>query len=262
MARFYPLFSGSSGNSVVIGSATEGVLVDVGVSAHRIDVALRERGIAPDYIKAVLITHEHIDHIAGLKVLTKRYGWTVCATRGTMEYLLQKDLVHPQTPLMALSGNFSIGNLQVQSFATSHDSRQSCGFRVDMVGERSAAVCTDTGVMTAEAMAALNRCDYVYIESNYDVDRLWHGPYPYSLKQRIASTKGHLSNVDCAKLLPTLLKMGCTRFTLAHLSEQNNDPRLAYQTAAASLVAAGAKLGVDCILKVAAPVATEGVTIF
>jgi phosphoribosyl 1,2-cyclic phosphodiesterase len=238
------------------------VLVDVGVSARRIDTALRERGIAPDYIKAVLITHEHIDHVAGLKVLTKRYGWTVCATRGTMEYLLQKDLIHPQTPLMALSGKFTVGDLQIQSFATSHDSRQSCGFRVDMAGERSAAVCTDTGVITPEAMAALDHCDYVYIESNHDVDMLWHGPYPYALKQRVGSATGHLSNTDCARLLPTLLKMGCTRFTLAHLSEENNNPRLAYQTAAASLVSAGAKLDVDCILKVAATASREGVTIF
>ena len=262
MARFYPLFSGSSGNCVVIGSATEGVLVDVGVSARRIDTALRERGIDPHYIKAVLVTHEHIDHIAGLKVLTKRYGWTVCATRGTMECLLQKELIHPATPLMALTGKFAIGDLQIRSFATSHDSRQSCGFRVDMVGERSAAVCTDTGIITPEIVAALDHCDYVYIESNHDVDMLWHGPYPYTLKQRVGSSTGHLSNTDCARLLPTLLKMGCTRFTLAHLSEENNNPRLAYQTAAASLVAAGAKLDVDCILKVAAPIAQEGVTIF
>lgn len=262
MARVCPLFSGSSGNSLFIGSAREGVLVDVGVSAKRIEVALCARGIAPESIRAVCITHEHRDHIAGLRVLTKRFGWPVCGTVGTLEAIAAEGQVWPGTPLVPLSGRVSAGSLTVTPFATSHDSRESCGYVVELPDEQRVAVATDTGVVTPDMYAALLGCDYVYIESNHDPDMLWNGPYPYYLKQRVASDRGHLPNTACAGLLPELVRRGTTRFTLAHLSQENNTPRLALDTATAALAQAGMVAGVDYVLTAAAPEAQEDVTVF
>lgn len=262
MARVCPLFSGSSGNSLFIGSAREGVLVDVGVSAKRIETALRQRDISPESIRAVLITHEHRDHIAGLRVLTKRFGWPVCGTVGTLEAIAAEGHVIPGTPLVPLSQRACAGSLVFTPFATSHDSRESCGYVVELPDERRVAVATDTGVLTPAMQAALVGCDYVYIESNHDPRMLWNGPYPYYLKQRIASAHGHLPNEACASLLPQLARQGSTHFMLAHLSAENNTPRLALDTATAALSAAGMIAGVDYVLGAAAPESREDVTIF
>lgn len=262
MARICPLFSGSSGNSLFVGSAREGVLVDVGVSAKRIEAALNARGIAPESIRAVLVTHEHRDHVAGLHTLTKRYGWPVCGTVGTLESLAADGLIAPGTPLLPLSGGVCAGNLLCTPFETSHDSRESCGFTVEMPDERRVAIATDTGVVTESMKKALLGCDYVYIESNHDPDMLWHGAYPYPLKVRIAAPTGHLPNADCAALLPELARRGTTRFMLGHLSAENNTPALALSTATASLAAAGLVAGVDYLLGAAAPESREDVTVF
>lgn len=262
MARVCPLFSGSSGNSLFIGSAREGMLVDAGVSAKRIESALLARGIAPESIRAVLVTHEHRDHVAGLRVLTKRYGWPVCGTVGTLESLAADDLVAPGTPLVPLSGSVCAGNLLCTPFETSHDSRESCGFTIELPDERRVAVATDTGVITDAMRAALCGCDYAYIESNHDPDMLWRGPYPYPLKVRIAASTGHLPNAVCADLLPELARRGTTRFMLAHLSAENNTPALALGAATAALSAAGMAAGVDYILGAASPESREDVTIF
>ena len=262
MARVCPLFSGSSGNCVFVGSAREGVLVDAGVSARRIEQALRDRGIAPESIRAVLVTHEHRDHIAGLRVLTRRYGFPVCGTVGTLEALAAADAVPPDAALMPISGRASVGSLVVSPFATSHDCRQSCGYVIELPDERRVAVATDTGVATEEMKAALPGCDCVIIESNHDPEMLWRGPYPYVLKTRIASEAGHLANADCAALLPELVRRGTTRLILAHMSAENNTPRLALGTASAALARAGLTAGVDYLLEAAAPQSVEDVTIF
>lgn len=262
MARVCPLFSGSGGNCLFVGSARDGVLVDAGVSARRIELALRARDIAPESIRAILVTHEHRDHIAGLRVLIRRYGFAVCGTVGTLEALVQADAVPPDAVLMPISGRASVASLVVSPFATSHDCRESCGYVIELPDERRVAVATDTGVVTGEMKAALPGCDYVFIESNHDPDLLWHGAYPYALKTRIASPSGHLSNGDCAALLPELVRHGATRLVLAHLSAENNTPRLALDTAVAALAKAGMSAGVEYLLETAAPQSEEDVTIF
>ncbi len=254
MMRYCALFSGSSGNCTYVATRTGGVLVDAGVSAKRIETALAARDIDPKSIRAVLVTHEHSDHIAGLKVLCKRYGWPVLASTGTLDALVQENRVNPDTRLYAVESGHAVavGDMTVTPFSTPHDSRQSLGFRFDADG-RSLALATDMGYMTPQVLAAICGCQTVHIESNHDPVMLQNGPYPYPLKMRILGEQGHLSNDACAVVLPRLVEAGATRIALAHLSRHNNTPQLAERTATGALAAAGATVGRDCLLWVAEP---------
>ena len=229
---------------------------------HELMPLLARDGVDLRILRDAGQTHEHRDHIAGLRVLIRRYGFAVCGTVGTLEALVQADAVPPDAVLMPISGRASVASLVVSPFATSHDCRESCGYVIELPDERRVAVATDTGVVTGEMKAALPGCDYVFIESNHDPDLLWHGAYPYALKTRIASPSGHLSNGDCAALLPELVRRGATRLVLAHLSAENNTPRLALDTAVAALAKAGMSAGVEYLLEAAAPQSEEDVTIF
>lgn len=262
MARFCSLFSGSSGNCSYIGSAGAGILIDAGVSAKRIETALIQREIDPACIGAVFVTHEHRDHIAGLKVLAKRYGYKIYGTEGTLAALTQNDAIPNTAALMPLNGAVEEMGMEILPFATSHDSAESCGFRVHTPDGRSIAIATDTGVFTRTIESSVTGCDLVLIESNHDVNMVQCGPYPFSLKQRILSSKGHLSNDTCAATLAALAESGTTRFVLGHLSQENNRPELAHLCATQALETAGLRQGVDYLLSVAEPVSEKGVTLF
>lgn len=263
MARYCPLFSGSSGNCTYIGTAEGGILVDAGVSAKRIETALRERDIDPLSIQAVFVTHEHIDHVSGLRVLTKRYGWRVYGSCGTLEAIADTRPLDPHTvcEVIGEEGVCAAG-MEIRPFATSHDSRESLGFRITLPDERRVAIATDTGVMTEAVRAALCGCDLVHIESNHDVRMLENGSYPYYLKRRILADTGHLSNDACAAELAGLAQRGTTRFVLAHLSRENNLPEIAYMTAQAALCGAGMQENLDFLLQVAPRDAQAPVTLF
>ena len=254
MLRYCPLFSGSSGNCTYVGTKDTGLLVDVGVSAKRITEALTDRGIDPASIRAVLITHEHTDHVAGLAVLCRRYHWPVLASAGTLDALAEVGRLTADQPLYALSPGRTVGvyGLQVTPFSTPHDSRACLGFRMD-ADDRALTLATDMGYVTQDMLSAAAGCRLVHIESNHDPEMLRTGPYPPFLQQRIAGDGGHLSNAACSAVLPRLAAAGTTRFVLAHLSQHNNTPRLAESTAAAALTAAGAAVGRDCLLQVAPP---------
>ncbi len=263
MLRYCSLFSGSSGNCTYVATADGGILVDAGVSAKRISEALAQRDIPPSSIKAVLVTHEHSDHVAGLRVLCKKYGWPVLASVGTLDALTEGDKVAASQRLYVLSPGKAVGiyGLRITPFSTPHDSRECLGFRIE--GEdRALALATDIGYMTDEIRAALTGCQLVHIESNHDPVMLRNGPYPFYLQQRILGDDGHLSNDACAAVLPALVASGTTRLVLAHLSRQNNTPQLAADTATQALADAGAAVGRDCLLEVAQPEGTKPVTYF
>lgn len=266
MARYCPLFSGSEGNCTYIGNADAGILIDAGVSAKRIEAALAARDIDPRRIAAIFVTHEHSDHIAGLKVLTKRYGMRVYATRGTMEALCESEKVAVGTACFALPADdvttVTEGGCAVTAFTTPHDSRQSCGYRIRTADDRTVAIATDIGNMTPTVRAAITGCDLIHIESNHDIPMLCGGPYPDFLKQRILAATGHLSNPACAAELAALAKSGTTRFVLAHLSRHNNRPDLALATARGALSQNGLLEGADYLLRVAAPEDERGVMVF
>ncbi len=263
MLRYCSLFSGSSGNCTYVGTADGGVLLDVGVSARRIETALREREIDPTTIRAVFLSHEHSDHVAGLQVLCKHFGWPVLASEGTLDALAESDKLAAcrRLYMMEPGQKVSVVGMQVTPFATPHDSRQCFGYRVDGA-DRSLAVVTDLGYMPEGVLAAVTGCQLVHIESNHDPDMLRDGPYPYPLKQRIRGQGGHLSNEDCAAVLPGLVEAGTTRIVLAHLSGHNNTPELAQSCSVGTLSQAGIAVGRDCLLSVAQPTGTQPVTYF
>ena len=255
MAKFCPLFSSSSGNSIYIGSGEDGVLIDVGLSCKRTEKALYNIGVAPESVKAVFITHEHSDHISGLKVFASKYNIPAYATEGTISALEQNGTVNGKYSCTPVNyKGEEVSSLLIKPFLTSHDARESCGYTVETSDGRKLAVCTDLGKVTAEVENALEGCDLVLLESNHDVRMLENGPYPYPLIQRIKGDKGHLSNESCSELARRLIESGTTRLVLGHLSKQNNVPELAFQTTYNALDEMGAKIDSDYILKVAAPV--------
>ncbi len=254
MLRYCSLFSSSSGNCTYVGTPDGGILIDAGVSAKRVDTALKDRGIDPTTIRALLITHEHSDHIAGMQVLTKRYGWPVLASEGTLDAMAQADKLSPTQRLFVMEPGRRVtaAGLEILPFNAPHDSRQCLGFRIQG-GDRTMAIVTDMGYVTDEVRNAITGCQLVHIESNHDPLMLRNGPYPVYLQERILGPGGHLSNESCANELPTLLHNGATRFVLAHLSEHNNTPSLALETAQRSLESVGAVRNRDYLLQTALP---------
>ncbi|MBQ2676542.1 MAG: MBL fold metallo-hydrolase [Clostridia bacterium] len=252
MARFCPLFSGSSGNSTYIGTGDGGILIDAGVSAAKIKKALGERDIDLSHIQGIFVTHEHIDHISGIKVLASKNNIPVYLTEGTLQGIKERGMYYDTVDYRILGDETVAADMKITHFATSHDCIDSCGYVVQ-VGDRKIAVCTDLGVVTDEVKNAISGCDLVMLESNHDIMMLQNGKYDYALKRRVMSDVGHLSNNACSGELVRLLNSGSTQFVLAHLSRDNNTPDLAFETAKSTLFLAGAQESVDYLLTVAPP---------
>lgn len=253
MARIGVLMSGSDGNSIAIGGADSYVLVDAGTSAKRITAALCERGFDPQRLTAIFITHEHSDHVSALRVLANKLGVPVYGTAGTLCALECSGKFGGLDLRVCPPDGVSTGGMTVRAFRTMHDTIESCGYIVTSADGRRTAILTDTGCVTDTAREAIRGCDLVYIESNHDVDMLRQGPYPFDLKQRILSDRGHLSNDACAAELVGLAQSGTARFILAHLSRENNLPELAGETSRSALKSAGLREGLDFTLQVATP---------
>ncbi len=252
MAKFCSLYSSSSGNSTYLASGKTGILIDAGVSAKKIKEALQGREIDPASISAIFVTHEHIDHIRGIRVLASNFKIPVYATEGTMKGLEEAEILNGKFPFHVIEkdSEIQVGDLIVKSFATPHDSNESCGFTVEFPDERTAAVATDVGCVTNELMNNIIGKDLVMLESNHDVGMLENGIYPYYLKRRILSNTGHLSNVACSEVASQLIERGTTRLFLGHLSTENNIPDLAFQTSYAAICETGAEINRDYTLEV------------
>lgn len=254
MARFCPLFSGSSGNSTYISAGGRGLLIDAGASCKALTAAVSAAGGSMEALSAIAITHEHTDHIKGLKVLLKKCRVPLIASSKTLEALTNSGIIPPEAELIAADGGgIEAGGFEINYFPTSHDCPGSGGYSVTLPDGRRVAVCTDLGIVTDTVRSRLNGCIAVLIESNHDVTMLKNGPYPPQLKLRILSESGHLSNAACAAELPELVKNGTTRLILGHLSRHNNLPMLALSCAKATLLDAAIAPGSDCLLTVASP---------
>ena len=252
MARFCPLFSGSSGNSYYIGSAREGILIDVGRSAKQIAEMLGACNIDVSAIRAIFVTHEHSDHVAGLRVFASRHHVPVYASAGTLEALSTMGCLNEKIESSVIDSNgMECAGMRITPFPISHDSAECVGYRIETPDGRKIALSTDLGCLSEDVRKNLAGSDMVVLESNHDIRMLENGPYPYVLKRRILSNTGHLSNDACASELDGLVRSGSTRFVLAHLSRENNTPDLAFQTALCSLKMSGMKQGKDFELFVA-----------
>lgn len=253
MARIYPLFSSSKGNCTYIGSKTEGILIDDGVSYSRLKKAMEINGLSLNCIKAVFVTHEHSDHVKGLAMLTKKHRLTVYAQSYTLDILCTNGCINGDCE--EIKDSAEICGMTVSCFNTMHDTKESCGYRITFDDGKSCAVCTDLGKVTDVVCNALMGTDVVLLEANYDVEMLRNGPYPYYLKTRIFSNNGHLSNLDCGKFAAKLVENGTTKLILGHLSQDNNTPETALSTVEQQLLPF--RRNEDYILS-AAPVETEG----
>ncbi|MBE6798284.1 MAG: MBL fold metallo-hydrolase [Ruminococcaceae bacterium] len=252
MSRIFPIASGSSGNCTYIGHGRQGLLVDAGISARAITNALADAAIDPQSICGIFITHNHIDHISGLRVFADKYSIPTFATKETVDGIVKSACNCPKD-IHIIEGDIAIGNFSVRSFPTSHDCPGSCGYVITLPDETRCSICTDLGVVSEEVRLAITGSVAVLLESNHDITMLQKGSYPEHLKRRILSDHGHLSNVLCAKELPKLVKNGTTRIILGHLSRENNDPDIAKSCAVAALMDNGFRENDDYILYVAPP---------
>ena len=251
MARFCSLYSSSSGNSTYVGMADEGVLVDVGVSLKKLEEAAEFQGIDLSTVKGVFITHEHSDHVKGLKPFLSRYKVPVFSSAKTLEKLCEEGLIPCGAECIEMGNVQLAGNIQVKAFRTSHDTPVSLGYSFYLPDERKISVCTDLGYVSDEVFSAINKSDLILLESNHDLAMLRYGSYPFHLKQRILSEHGHLSNEACADTSAKLLSGGTTRFVLGHLSHENNTPDKAYAETFSKLDMTGARINIDYTLTVA-----------
>ena len=234
------LYSGSRGNSAFLQCGNANILIDAGKSARALKQALAAIGKTPDDIDAIFITHEHSDHISVLENPVGLPNIPIHAAGGCAQklsalpspYIRENLIAHP--PLFSVDVN----DTRISSFVTPHDSACSVGYRIEWEENgitRRVGYATDVGYVSTQVTDGLCDCEAVIIEANHDVEMLEEGPYPYHLKQRILSRRGHLCNSDCALLASTLAERGTRAFLLAHLSEKNNDPAIAYDEVFAAL---------------------------
>lgn len=231
--RFLILASSSAGNSAYITDGLTHLLVDCGLSRKETFARLEANGVDPCCIDAILVTHEHCDHVSGLPAIAKKLAKPVYLTQSTAAALdTGKEAQYFQT--FQAGAKLSIGSFEVQSFSLPHDAEDPVGFTFSSNG-RKVGICTDLGYMPDSIRYHLQDCELILLESNHDLEMLKVGPYPWSLKQRVMSRRGHLSNDVVSQFILDDISARTRTLVLGHLSEQNNLPALAHMVAAQAI---------------------------
>ncbi|MGE5423199.1 MAG: MBL fold metallo-hydrolase [Ignavibacteriales bacterium] len=244
--QIHIIASGSKGNAIFLDFGTAKILVDAGISCRRIERGLASVGVKTGDLDAVLITHEHSDHINGLDVLIRKHRIPVYTRPRTWQSIMCGE-DFPQECRRALTDHLAIRGVDIKPFRISHDAADPVGFSF-FCDQTKCVVATDLGVVTKQVADEMAMADYMVLESNHDVAMLRNGPYPQFLKQRIRSSVGHLSNHDAAEVLSAIPCKSGMQVFLAHLSQQNNHPDLAESTVTDFLSARGCDVGHDIIL--------------
>ena len=238
--RFSPLFSGSSGNATYVGCNDAHILVDAGLSGTRVTQELLKVGVSPKQLCAILVTHEHADHIKGIGILSRKYDLPIYATEATWQAMYNKisPVADKNMRIFEPGQDFFLGSIDVTPFETPHDASHSVGYTFELHGAKL-AIATDIGCVRDSWMKYVQGAGAVLLESNYDPDMLKAGPYPYDLKMRILSRHGHLSNDDAGTAAVELVKTGTRQIILGHLSKENNFPELALRCCECAFERAG-----------------------
>lgn len=240
MFKFCNLYSGSSGNCSYIESDNAKVLIDCGVSSKKAGEALQSLNVSFDEIDAILVTHEHSDHVKGLEVTCKKFNVPIYANEATFNNIKQ-NIPDESKKYFVNNDKFEIKDLEIFPFSIPHDAADPCGFNV-INNDKKISVATDIGHMTKEIINNLSGSDFVLLESNYEPEMLKCSQYPYMLKKRILGPNGHLSNEDAGDAISYLVKSGIKNISLGHLSQHNNFPELAYKTVMESLISKNVNL--------------------
>lgn len=230
--RFCSIASGSDGNCHYVEGSSSALLIDAGLSGKHIRENMEAAGLAPDRPEAIFVTHEHSDHVAGIAVWAKKFRVPVYATEGSWKGMgpLAEKVPGELARVIRCDESVRLGGMTVTPIPLCHDANDPVGYLVEENGA-SAAVVTDTGVMTEEILGLLSLAQLAVVESNYDEWMLRHGPYPVELQRRIRGSLGHLSNDDCGETLAALWAyMPSGRYLLGHLSQNNNTPERAEKT--------------------------------
>lgn len=237
MFNFCSLYSGSTGNSLFVESDNAKILIDAGESAKKIVNALSLYDVDINDIDAIVVTHEHSDHVKSLGTLSKKYNIPVYANKETWNAMVEQNckVLDENKKYFTPYNNFEIGDLVISPFKIPHDAANPCGFNITNK-DKKISIATDLGHITEELLYHLENSCFALIESNYDLNTLKCSSYPYLLKQRIAGPNGHLSNVETGKLISKLIKSGLSSVLLGHLSKENNFPELAYRTVVEELI--------------------------
>lgn len=236
MFQFCSLYSGSTGNSSIVQSNKTKILVDVGESAKKIAEALASINVDPFSIDAILITHEHSDHVKGLAVFSKKYNVPVYANVETWNAMQKyKEKLNEENIKTFTFNKFKIGDIEVNPFPIPHDAANPCGFNL-FHDNKKMSIATDIGHMSKEIITNLSDSSFLLLEANYEPEILKCSSYPYMLKERIKGPNGHLSNSDAGKTISYLVDHGLNQVMLGHLSKENNFPELAYKTVVEELI--------------------------
>ena len=237
MLNFCSLYSGSSGNSLFIQTENTKILVDAGVSSKKIEEGLHSIDVEPSSIDAILVTHEHTDHVQGLGTFSKKFDIPIFANQETIDNMpnqIQK-ISEKNINKFKISDKFSIGDVEINSFSIPHDAANPCGFNI-FKDNKKLSIATDIGHMDNKIIKNLEDSFFILLESNYDSEIIKYSHYPYNLKNRIEGPLGHLSNNSAGKTISHLLKSGLKSAMLGHLSKENNFPELAYKTVIEELI--------------------------
>ncbi len=237
MLNFCSLYSGSSGNSLFVQTENTRILIDAGVSSKKIEEGLKSIDVEPSSIDAILVTHEHSDHIQGLGTFSKKFDTPIYANQETIDNMQNQILKISEKNIkkFKVSDKFSIGDIDIKSFSIPHDAANPCGFNI-FKENKKLSIATDIGHMDNKLIKNLEDSLFILLESNYDSEIIKYSRYPYSLKSRITGSLGHLSNDSAGKTISYLLKSGLKSAMLGHLSKENNFPELAYKTVADQLM--------------------------
>ncbi len=231
--RICVLASSSSGNCTLVESSGARILLDVGISWARVAEALASIGVDPVSIDAILVSHEHTDHVAGVGIAARKLRCPVYINFDTLSFVASrlKNISKEQIVLTEVGKPFSINDMEFTTFPVPHDAARPVGYVVKCNGLK-VGIATDLGYPTNVVRHCLSACNGLVLESNHDRQMLLDGPYPFELKQRIASKQGHLSNEQSANLLSKVIHENLANVLLSHLSDENNTPELAFNATA------------------------------